>query len=447
MADWKAYYKEHLVTVEEAAKQIKPGDCVWIGQASEMPVEVLDEMHAHQEDYHDIKIQWNCANAPFDFLFDPTSKEHVRLQGYFGLPLERISSEMGIFEYLGCNYDFFNKCPDVHGMNTLMVRVCPPDEDGFCNYGTYGVCTTSPIAKHPNITKKIGIIDRTGNFPVLGDRDIVAINVTEFDYIVECDSEFMEVPAPQATDVDVAVAAYIAPFINEGDRVEIGWGGLGEEILRNLKDKGIKFEVYSEVACDSTLPLLKEGIITHITSVAPGACSEEFMRQIGFDDRITLVTQMTGIHPFSIAQVENIVAINSTFMIDLIGQCCSEAQGLVPYSGAGGSFSYIYGATQAKGGRSFICLRSTYKVDGVLHSNVVPWLPEGSIVTTPKNFVMYLVSEWGVADVYLKSLKDRIRTIIEIAHPDFRAELKEKICSTPLISEEDFDILATYDHK
>ena len=439
MADWKQHYKEHLVSLQEATRAIKPGDCIWAGQASEIPVEFFDEMHAHQEDYHDVTIQWNCANAPFNFLFDPTSKQYVRLQGYFGLPLERISSEMGIVEYMGCNFDFFNQCPEVQGLNTLLVRLCPPDEEGYCNYGTYGVCTTSPLAKDPRITKKIGIIDRTGNFPALGDKDITSIHVTDLDYIVECDSDFMEVPAPGATDVDVAIASYIAPYINEGDRVEIGWGGLGEEILRNLKHKGIKFEVFSEVACDSTLPLLKEGIITHITAVAPGACSVEFMKQIGFDDRITLVPQMEGIHPFAIAQVDNIVAINSTFMCDLLGQCCSEAQGLTPYSGAGGSFAYTYGATQAKGGRSFICLRSTYNNSkGETCSNVVAWLPEGSIVTTVKNLVMYLVTEWGVADVYLKTLKDRIRNIIKIAHPDFRKELKDKICTTPLIGEDDF---------
>lgn len=124
---------------------------------------------------------------------------------------------------------------------------------------------------------------------------------------------------------------------------------------------------------------------------------------------------------------ENLVAINATFMVDLLGQACSEAQGLTSYSGAGGSFVYIYGAMLAKGGRSFLCLRSTYTdKKGVLHSNIVPWLPEGSIVTTPKNYQMYIVSEYGLADVYLKTIKDRIRALIKIAHPDFRMELKEK---------------------
>ncbi|MEG1165580.1 MAG: acetyl-CoA hydrolase/transferase C-terminal domain-containing protein, partial [Oscillospiraceae bacterium] len=141
-----------------------------------------------------------------------------------------------------------------------------------------------------------------------------------------------------------------------------------------------------------------------------------------------------------IMKQDNLVAINATFMVDLLGQACSEAQGLTPYSGVGGSFAYIYGAMRAKGGRSFLCLRSSYyDHDGVQHSNIVPWLPEKSIVTTPKNYQMFIVSEYGVADVYLKTMKDRIRALIKIAHPDFRQELKEQICTTSLISERDFE--------
>ena len=134
-------------------------------------------------------------------------------------------------------------------------------------------------------------------------------------------------------------------------------------------------------------------------------------------------------------------------MIDLTGQACSEAQGVRQYSAVGGSFAFLSGVPKAENGRSFLCLRSTYKDhSGERHSNVVPWLPEGSIVTTPKVFVMYLVSEWGVADVFCKSIPDRIRAIIKIAHPDYRKELMEKIVTTPLIGEDDFEGYDAFDN-
>jgi len=173
----------------------------------------------------------------------------------------------------------------------------------------------------------------------------------------------------------------------------------------------------------------------------------KFMQFLSTDPSVVCRPLEEMIDPLGVMHADNLVAINATFMCDLIGQCCSEAQGLAPYSGPGGSFGYIYGATRAKNGRSFICLRSTY-VDrnGVRHSNVVPWLPEGSIVTTAKVFVMYLVTEWGVADVFLKSLQDRIRAVIKISHPDYRKELMAQICTTPLMTEEDFDGYDVFDN-
>ena len=149
-----------------------------------------------------------------------------------------------------------------------------------------------------------------------------------------------------------------------------------------------------------------------------------------------------------IAKQENLVAINATLMVDLLGQACSEAQGLKPYTGVGGSFAYIYGAMRARGGRSFLCLRSTYHDEaGERHSNVVAWLPEGSIVSTPKNYQMYIVTEYGLADVYLKTMPDRIRAMIKIAHPDYREELKKQICTTSLISEADFEGFELFDSE
>ncbi len=151
------------------------------------------------------------------------------------------------------------------------------------------------------------------------------------------------------------------------------------------------------------MDLVEEGVLTSVLACSPACCTERFYKFLSTDNRIKLLPRNRMIELFEVAKQENIFAINCTMMVDLLGQACSEAQGLNPYSGAGGSFAYIYGAMRSKGGRSFLCLRSTYKdEERVRHSSVVPWLPEGSIVTTAKNAQMYIVTEHGVADVYLR---------------------------------------------
>ena len=438
MADWREYYNEHLTTMQGAAKAVKPGDILWLGAGPVIPYTLLDEMYANMEDYHDVTLMYNVATTPFGMLFDTETKKHFRLISFFNLPLERMAGESGIMEYHSCGYDqlcngFFEYCG-----NTVAIHVCPPDEDGYCNAGVYGVGTASIIVPDPRVVKRIGIMDK-GQVPVAGERSVMSLHVSQFDYIVEQDTEIAEIPAPRPTAVDKKIASYILPYINKGDKIQIGFGGLGEEILanmRSLKD----MEIFSEVACDNMAQLCEEGVISKITATSPGACSKKFYDFLATDSRASFVTSGITVNLLEIMKQDNLVAINATFMVDLLGQACSEAQGLKPYSGVGGSFVYIYGAMLAKGGRSFLCLRSTYSdKEGSLHTNVVPWLPEGSIVTTPKNYQMYIVSEFGLADVYLKTMKDRIKALIKIAHTDFREELKEKICTTSLIGEDDFE--------
>lgn len=447
MENWKNHYQEHLVSVEEAARAISAGDVVWMGQGPEIPFTMLDEMHIHMEDYHDVFLIWNVATMPFGMLFDPESRKHFRMTSFFNLPLERMSGEMGVMEYHSCGYDHLDEGFFEYGGNTAALHVCPPDEDGWCNVGHYGVSTTSLIINDPRVKKRIGFIDRTGQYPIPGDRKDVSVHVTEFDYIVECDTEMVEIPAAAPTEVDRQIAAHILPLIHGGDKIEIGFGGLGEEILSNLRTVG-PVEIYTEVCCDNMIDLVEEGVITKVTASSPGTCTEHFFKFLSVDPRVRLLPRNRMIDLFEIAKQDNIVAINATFMVDLLGQACSEAQGLTPYSGVGGSFAYIYGAIRSKGGRSFLCLRSTY-VDssGETHSNIVPWLPEGSIVTTPKNYQMYIVTEYGLANVYLKTMPDRIRAMIKIAHPAYRRELKERISTTTLITEADFAGYELFDNK
>ena len=439
-ADWQQYYKDHLVTIEQAAKEIKPGDVIYLGQATMIPYAFLDYLYEHKEEYHDVTFWYNVMNYPANMIFDHDTKEHFRLLNIYNLPIDRMAIEAHTIEPLGAGYDSYTWSMWEYGVNGSATQVYTPDANGWCNVGCYGVTTNSTINPDPRIVKKFGFIDATGIYPAPGPLEDNYIHITEFDYIIENNTEMMALPIPEPTEMDETVASYILPYIKEGDKVQIGFGGLGEAILANLAKLPGSFEVFSEVLCDSMMPLVESGKITRIRASSPGACTEECFKWLATTKHdVRLYPRTTCIEMLSTMEQENIVAINATFMVDLIGQACSEAQGLKVYTGMGGSFAYIYGAQRAKNGRSFLCLRSTY-VDkaGVTQSNIVPWLPEGSIVSMLKNYVMFVVSEYGLADVYLKSYVDRIKALIKIAHPDFRQLLKDQILTTPLIEEWDF---------
>lgn len=446
MTDWKNYYKQHLTTEKDVIKHIEPGDVIWLGQGPQIPYTMLEELHTNMEDYHDVWLYWNVMSSPSSLVFDPDAKRHFRMCSVFNNLLERSLVDMDTIENHACGYDHIVEGFYENGGNAIAIHILPPDENGVCNVGHYGVSNTTLFMNDSRLVKKIAFVDKTGMYPVKGDPKDVNVNITDFDYIIECDTDMVEIPSAGPTPVDKKIANFIIPELNKGDKIQIGFGGLGEEILANL-DKGGPYEVFTEVCCDSMADQLAAGNLTKIVATSPGACSHKFFDMLAVDDRIQLIPLDRMINLDYIDKQENFVAINATFMVDLLGQACSEAQGLKPYSGAGGSLAYIYGAMRAPGGRSFLTLRSTYKDhDGNRHSNIVPWLPEGCIVTTPKNIQMYIVSEWGVADIYLKTTTDRIRALIKIAHPDYREELKEKILTTPLISEFYFEGVDLYDN-
>ena len=130
MKDWRAYYREHLVTTAEAARQIKDGDVVWIGNGPQMPFTLLDEMHQHMEDYHDVFFMWNVATNPIPIFFDPATKGHFKLTSFFNLPLDRMSGEMGVMEYHSCGYDHMDESFFEYGGSVVAIHVCPPDDEG-----------------------------------------------------------------------------------------------------------------------------------------------------------------------------------------------------------------------------------------------------------------------------------------------------------------------------
>ena len=438
--DWQQYYKDHLVTMDEAVDKVQDGDVIFVGQATTIPLEFFDALHEKKDRYKDVTVWSNVYNGPVNMIFDHDIKGHFKLKSTYQLPMERMGIDERTILPLGSGYDQYEYSLWENGCNSSAMRYCPPDANGYMNCGCYGVCTNLTIARDSRVVKKWAFVDKTGVFPAPGPEDETKVHVTDFDYIVELDTEMIDIPSPAPTPVDEKIGSYIIPYLREGDKIQIGYGGLGEIIIKALNEFKGTFEIFSEVLCDNMVPMVESGKITALHASSPGGCSSDTFKWLATTDKdVRLYSRTLCIEPLGVMEQENMVAINSTFMVDLLGQCCSEAQGLKPYTGMGGSLAYIYGSQRCKGGRSFICLRSTYRdKNGDRQSNVVAWLPEGCIVSMLKNYVMFIVSEYGVADVYLKTYVDRIKALIKIAHPDFREELKAKILTTPLIEECDF---------
>lgn len=439
MENWKECYNSHLTTLDAVVGDVKSGDSLWFGAATEIPYTFLEKLYERKDELENVTLLYNVMNTPNSLCFDEDAGNHFKLVSMFTLPLERMAAENGNVPYHSCPFEFIPRAVvDVYKCDTIVYNICPPDEDGYANVGIYGVSTSWDIAMDSGVKKRIAIIDHNQS-PAGGSRENVCLKITDFDYIVECDSEPMEVPGSGPTEMDKKIASYVIPYIHDGDKLQVGYGGLGDSILANISHlKSI--DIYSEVCSESMQPLVESGVVKSLRFCSSGVGSPEFYKFLGSNDLVDMRHVNEMIEPMSIGLQDNIVAVNSTFMVDLTGQACSEAQGIDQYSAVGGQFAYMYGAIRSKGGRSFLCLRSTHKDhDGDTQTNIVPWLPEKSVVTTPRYLMMYIVTEYGVADVFLKTLKDRVLEIIKIAHPDYRQQLKEQILTTNYVLERDFE--------
>lgn len=440
MAAWQERYKDKLISMEDAAQKINSGDGVFLGETVAISANFLNQLYKRNGELENVRILYNFSVAMFDMLFDPESKKSFKITSWFTGPIDRMSGRMGILDFhSNCYEHFIRETMDVYDANTMVIEVCEPDDEGYVNVGILSTAYFSDFLSYPRqFTKKIAIVNKYQH-PAQGADEVIKVRADWFDYFVEDDHEMPYVPEVGPTPVDTQIAEHIMPYVKDGDTIQIGKGGLGEQITKELYRKK-DIQVFSEIVGDSMIGLVDAGAVKKV--VACGCFGTPAVYDfLGNSPVVEMRSLRDMLDPAAIGRQDNLVAINSTFMVDLLGQACSEAQGLEQYSSVGGAFGYMYGAIRSKGGRSFLCLRSTYmdKAKSELCSNIVAWLPEKCIVTMPKYLVMYVVSEYGVADVFLKTNKDRIRELIRIAHPDFRPQLREQIVSVGMITKEELD--------
>lgn len=421
---WTGIYENKVVTAEEAVKAIESGDRIFLTGNCSVPQVLLKALVARAPELENVEICHALTIGSSDYVA-PEMEGHLRANSLFIGPNVRRAVQEGRADFTPVLLSEFTLLfsKGYLPVDVAFVHLSPPDEHGFCSYGI-----ETGLTKTPAEAARIIIAEVNPNMPrCLGDS---FIHVSRVDYIVPVDYPLMELPMTEGgpTELHMRIAEYIAELIPDGATMQMGIGAIPDAVLRFLyhkKDLGIHTELFS----DSVIDLVEAGVVTNARkTLHPGKITAGFMlgtRRLYewvHDNPIIELHRTEYVNdPFVIAQNERQVAINSAIEIDLTGQVCADSIGPKLYSGVGGQLDFIYGASRSKGGVPVIALPSTAKGDKF--SRIVPMLKPGAGVVTTRNHVRYVVTEYGVADLYGRTIRERAQALIRIAHPKFRDEL------------------------
>lgn len=423
--EWKDYYKLHTCTAHEAANAIKDNYKLVYGNATGFP-QVFCKALAEQKDrFSNVQI-YNMLITSTPWHIDAKMKGHFETITSFVTKPALKGMQEGLIEFIPC---YLRQVPllfsdGLFPVDVAVVQLAPPNNEGYCSYGLANDYT-KPAADNAQIV--IGEINDQTPF-TLGDN---YIHVTELDYIIECSYPLVETPSLEATEVEFAIAKHCASLIKDGDTLQLGIGGLPNAVLSSLKDRrdlGIHTELFTEGIID----LVNEGVITgKRKTLHPNKIIATFIMGTKRVFDFVHNNPILELHPVDyvndpnvIGQNDNMVSINSSIEVDLMGQVNSESIGLNQYSGPGGQVDYVQGVRLSKGGKSIIAIPSTAARGKV--SRIVPFLSHGAPVTTSRNDVDYIITEYGIAHLRGATLRQRATMLIGLAHPKFRDELMEE---------------------
>lgn len=430
MSDWREIYKQKLVSVEDAAKVIESGDKCLLAPCSAAPIELMEAICDRVDELKDVEVVTGMALYPFKFFQSPDYIGKITFNTIFYGAAEKFFYDVGTVNINSIHLSEVASClRPVYGVNTLLADVSLPDEEGYLYYGPMGVAVNGEVAEY---AKKIIVQVNKFQPKVSGVKH--RIHVSEVTCLCECDHPLPELPQPEVSDIEKKIAALLLPRIKDGSCIQIGLGGLSNAVGYGLEDKK-NLSVHTEMFTDSMVYLAKKGVITGRMFASFGLGSTELYEFVG-EGKVELCPISFVNNPYEIAKNDNFVSINACLMADLTGQVCSETLGHSIYSSTGGQLDYAKGASMSKGGQGFLCMPSTVKgKDGSLISTVTLNLPAGEIVTTPRSEVMNIVTEYGIADLYHQPIRERVKRMIAIAHPDFREALHKQALEVGLICE------------
>ncbi len=429
-SNWQSMCQARIKTPEEAVKAIKSGDRVFLTGNASVPLPLLDALVKRAPSLQNVEVCHPLTICPADYVA-PEMEGHLRINSMFISANVRKAINEGRADFtpvLLSEFPLLFKNGHLP-LDVALIHVSPPDDDGFCSMGAESGLTISAAE-----VAKVVIAQVNEQMPrTLGDT---AMHIDRMHHVVPCNTPLFEMPMGDDADHGVVenIAAHIAGLIPDGATMQLGIGALPNAVLKFLyqkKDLGI----HSELISDGVIDLVEAGVLNGSRkTLHPGKITCGFLlgtkRLYEWVDNNPLVELRRTVYvndPFVVAQNDRMVAINSAIEVDLTGQVCADSIGPKMHSAVGGQLDFIYGSSRAKGGVPIIALPSTSTLrDGSVVSKIVPMLKQGAGVVTSRNHVHYVVTEFGAAELYGKTVRQRTRALINIAHPQFRDEITAK---------------------
>jgi acyl-CoA hydrolase len=433
--NWRDQCRDKLVTAEQSMTRIKPGDTVAVAPYICTPHTLCNALLARIRagELHGIRIDHPASLSPW---CEPDVLGAIDLHDNYATPFNRAAVHAGAVEYLPIGLWKTDTVPEGLTVqpDVFLVPVSPPDRHGYCSFGT-GVFFSATLARHA----KLVIAEIHEDFIRTGGDNF--IHIDRLDVVVEADAPTGSAPPPPLSDEEIAAVEIIctlvaAELINDGDTVQMGVGTVSASLglyLDGKEDLGVQTELITGGIVD----LVERGVVTgnrksihkrKVVGSALVALSAEEMARIDGNPVFELYDFGYTDDLRRLIQIENFVTVNNALQVDLTGQISAESIGQQMYTGVGGQTVFMIAGAYSPGGKSVSVTPSSSvpSATGQRVSRIVPTLDPGGVVTVPRTYVDYVVTENGIATLRGKTIRERVRALLDISHPDFRAELEDE---------------------
>lgn len=424
--NYKSMYAEKLISIPDAVGLLRSGQRVVAAMCASEPVGLLSELEHHAARLEDVHVFMCLPMRQYGFYTKPEMVGHFLLENWFyGVP-DRKAHPLGMVSYVPNNLHRAGS-DRIHagGLNVFWGTATPPNDRGIMSLSTSLVFERQLLD-----AADLVVLEINPNLPwTLGDTQI---SLRDVDYIVEHETPLVTLSSIEPADVEATIGHYIADLIQDGATIQLGIGGIPNAIAQSLYEKH-DLGVHTEMFTDGMVDLFEAGVITgRKKTLWPnkmvGAFALGTQKLYDFIHNNVAVEFQQGKvtnDPYVMGRNARMVSINTALQVDVLGQVCSQSIGSRHFSGTGGQLDTHRGAQMSQGGRGIIALRSTAK-DGTV-STIVPQLSAGAEVTVPSQDVDTVVTEFGVAELRGRCVRDRVAALIGIAHPDFRPWLREEV--------------------